>query len=63
MTNAYEIMEYASCETGWGRDKQLEICLDFINQMNKIEPDFEKYVQRKVDADLDTETYFVKDES
>jgi len=61
-TNAYEIMDYASCQTGWGRQSQLEVCLDFINQKDKVEPDFDRYVQKLVNNYLDESGYFTEGE-
>jgi len=47
------IIEYAAQDTGWNEASQLLVCLDFIEQMNKVEPDFERYVQSRVDKELD----------
>jgi hypothetical protein len=31
----------------------LEVCLDFIEQMNRIEPDFEHYIQTRISEEID----------
>jgi hypothetical protein len=42
-----QILADLADETGWDTDSQLEICLDFIAQMNEVQPDFNAYVQQR----------------
>jgi hypothetical protein len=46
------IIKEAVQETGWDESSQLLVCLDFIEQMNKIEPNFDRYVQARVDEEM-----------
>jgi hypothetical protein len=45
--NPTQILSDLAEEMDWDTDTQLEICLDFIEQMNKVQPDFNAYVQQR----------------
>jgi hypothetical protein len=45
-------MSMAEEDLGWTDATKLDVCLDFIGQMNKHEPSFERYVQAVVNQEL-----------
>ena len=48
------ILKEAEDQTGWDDESKLNVCLDFIEQMNRVQPDFAAYVQSRVDEELDS---------
>ncbi len=53
MSSAKLLLDEAANTCGWGEDTCISILCDFIDQSNRVEPNFVTYLQKRVDFELD----------
>lgn len=53
--NAKGLLLDAAAETGWDEDSQITVLCDFIDQMGQKQPNFQRYLNNRVDEELDME--------
>jgi hypothetical protein len=40
---------------GWTEDQQIQVLLRFIEQMNRVEPNFKRYIESQIDKETEYE--------
>lgn len=51
--SAKQLILEAASDCGWGEDTQIRVLCDYIDQKDRIEPDFSRYLRKRVDEELD----------
>jgi hypothetical protein len=52
MASAKHLIDDAAEQCGWGEDTCISVLCDFIDQANRRQPNFETYLQGRVDEEL-----------
>ncbi len=61
--SAKRLITDAAAECGWDETTQISVLCDFIDQMNKIQPNFSTYLDDRVDEEFeDEESPFYEDD-
>lgn len=61
MASAKSLIADAAAQCGWVEHTQIVVLTDFIDQANRVEPNFQRYLQDRVESELNDDDNSVEE--